>query len=82
MRGQRTYRSITIENEELEFSGEFTDLHTISYQEILKSNGYGIEATRKAIEIVHDIRHAEVEVDKDNAHPLVGRGVEEHPFGI
>ena len=81
-KGQRTYRSIIIENEELEFSGGFTDLHTISYQEILKGNGYGIEATRKAIEIVHDIRHS-VSVKPDgNHHVLVERGVVEHPFGI
>lgn len=57
-KGQRTYRSITIGNEELEFSGGFTDLHTLSYQEILKGNGYGIEDARQAIEIVHQIRNA------------------------
>ncbi len=40
--GQRTYRSITIEGEELEFSGGFTDLHTKVYQGILNGNGYGL----------------------------------------
>jgi len=57
-KGQTTYRSITIEGEELEFSGGFTDLHTISYQEIIAGKGYGLEAPRQAIEIVHNIRHA------------------------
>lgn len=56
--GQTTFRSITIDGEELEFSGGFTDLHTMVYQDILNGNGYGLEAARTAIEIVHDIRNA------------------------
>lgn len=79
-KGQRTYRSITIEGEELEFSGGFTDLHTISYQEILKGNGYGIEATRKAIEIVHDIRNAEPIGLKGEYHPFAKKELSNHPF--
>jgi UDP-N-acetyl-2-amino-2-deoxyglucuronate dehydrogenase len=81
-KAQRTYRSIKIEEEELEFSSGFTDLHTISYQEILNGNGYGIEATRKAIEIVHDIRHAEIVQNEDYAHPLSSKDAEKHPFGL
>jgi UDP-N-acetyl-2-amino-2-deoxyglucuronate dehydrogenase len=54
--GKRTYRSLTIENEELEFSEGFTDLHTLSYQEILKGNGFGIQDARSSIETVHAIR--------------------------
>ena len=80
-KGQRTYRSISIENEELEFSGGFTDFHTISYQEILNGNGYGIEATRKAIEIVHDIRHQQPEGLDGVYHPLSEKKQEMHPFG-
>ncbi|MEX2231333.1 MAG: Gfo/Idh/MocA family oxidoreductase [Cyclobacteriaceae bacterium] len=56
--GKRTYRSLTIENEELEFSEGFTDLHTLSYQEILKGNGFGIEDARPSIEVVHAIRNS------------------------
>jgi UDP-N-acetyl-2-amino-2-deoxyglucuronate dehydrogenase len=55
---QRTYRSITIEQEEMEFSGGFTDLHTRSYEEILKGNGFGVEEAKNSIEIVHDIRNS------------------------
>lgn len=55
--GKRTFRSLTIENEELEFSEGFTDLHTISYQEILRGNGFGIEVARASIEAVHTIRN-------------------------
>lgn len=55
---QPTYRSITCDGEELEFSGGFTDLHTISYQEILAGRGYGIEDARHCVETVNYIRSA------------------------
>ena len=54
--GKRTYRSLMIENEELEFSEGFTDLHTVSYQQILKGDGFGIREARPSIEVVHAIR--------------------------
>jgi UDP-N-acetyl-2-amino-2-deoxyglucuronate dehydrogenase len=79
-KGQRTYRSITIEGEELEFSGGFTDLHTVSYQEILNGNGYGLEAPRQAIEIVHNIRHADPIGARGEFHPLVKMPLSKHPF--
>lgn len=66
-----TYRSITIENEELEFSGGFTDLHTQSYQRILNGEGYGVEENRVAIETVEVIRKAELVKNLDNVHPLL-----------
>ena len=59
-KGQRTYRSITIDNEELEFSSGFTDLHTISYQEILKGNGFGLKESEESIKIVHKIRNMDI----------------------
>ena len=68
--GQRTYRSITVDNEEIEFSGGFTDLHTQSYQEILAGRGFGLEENRVAIDTVSTIR---------NARPVGPRG-EYHPF--
>ena len=58
-KGQTTFRSITIDGEELEFSGGFTDLHTMVYKDILEGKGYGLDAARTAIEIVHDIRNAQ-----------------------
>jgi UDP-N-acetyl-2-amino-2-deoxyglucuronate dehydrogenase len=79
-KGQRTYRSITIENEELEFSGGFTDLHTVSYQEILNGNGYGLEAPRQAIEIVHDIRNSEPVGVVGEYHPFAKKPLVRHPF--
>ncbi len=54
---QRTYRSITIENNEIEFTNGFTDLHTVTYQNILADIGYGPEDARASIEFVHSIRN-------------------------
>lgn len=69
-KGQRTYRSIVIENEEIEFSGGFTDLHTKSYEEILNGNGFGLSEAKSSIEIVHDIRNNEV-VNIGERHPFL-----------
>jgi len=55
-KGLTTYRNITVDGEEIEFSGGFTDLHTTSYQHILNGTGFGIEESRKSIQIVHEIR--------------------------
>jgi UDP-N-acetyl-2-amino-2-deoxyglucuronate dehydrogenase len=54
--GKRTFRKINIEGQELEFSDGFTDLHTLSYQDILGGGGFGIQESRKSIEIVSEIR--------------------------
>lgn len=72
--GQRTYRSITVGGEEIEFSGGFTDLHTRSYEEILAGNGFGLEENRVAVETVSRIRTAPVEATRGERHPFVDRG--------
>ncbi|MBK7215145.1 MAG: Gfo/Idh/MocA family oxidoreductase [Bacteroidales bacterium] len=54
--GKRTFRSITMNGEEIEFSEGFTDLHTRSYEHILGGNGFGLEDARRSIEIVQTIR--------------------------
>jgi len=69
--GQRTYRSITVENQEIEFSGGFTDLHTQSYQQILAGNGFGLSEARNSIQIVHDIRHKETVGLTGDYHPFL-----------
>ena len=69
--GQRTFRSIKVGNEEIEFSGGFTDLHTKSYQEILQGNGFRIEESRNSIETVHQIRNAEAVGIKGDYHPFL-----------
>lgn len=70
-KGQRTYRSITIDNEEIEFSGGFTDLHTILYQEILAGRGFGLEDARASIELVHNIRNYKPLGANQNSHPII-----------
>lgn len=67
-----TYRSINIEGDEIEFSGGFTDLHTVSYQEILAGRGYGLEDARFSVKTVEHIRHAQDKVtDESRVHPNV-----------
>ena len=80
-KGQRTYRSITIDGKELEFSGGFTELHTTSYEAILAGNGFGLEDARTSIEIVHAIRNASLsEKNENEVHPFVNLSVKKHPF--
>lgn len=69
-----TYRSITVNGEEVEFSEGFTDLHTTSYQEILAGRGYGIEDSRHCVETVDTIRSAVVASPEDHeGHPFLQR---------
>jgi len=68
--GQRTFRSITVEGEEIEFSGGFTDLHTKSYQEILEGRGFEMEKVRPSIETVYTIRNSEPIGLKGDFHPF------------
>ena len=53
-----TYRSLTCDGEEIEFSDGFTDLHTEVYKDILNGKGFGIEDVRPSIKLASDIRHA------------------------
>ncbi len=57
--GESTFRSITVDDDEIEFSGGFTDLHTIVYNDILNGKGYGISDAKPSIQVAYDIRHAE-----------------------
>jgi UDP-N-acetyl-2-amino-2-deoxyglucuronate dehydrogenase len=71
--GKRTYRSIVVDGEEVEFSDGFADLHTRSYEEILAGHGFGLEQVRPAIEIVSGFRSARVELHRGERHPFVDR---------
>lgn len=68
--GQRTFRDIRIDGEEVEFSAGFADLHTDSYREILLGRGHGLEAARPAVELVHEIRTAAPRPNAHEAHPF------------
>lgn len=79
-KGQRTYRSITVDGKEIEFSQGFFDLHTKSYENIIDGNGFGLEHARQSIEIVHAIRNAETQPLQGEYHPLAKLPVVRHPF--
>ncbi len=73
--GQRTYRSITIEGEEVEFSGGFTDLHTEVYRRTLAGQGFGLDEAAEAIRITEHLRHAEPVIPKrERRHPFLENG--------
>ncbi|RBW54251.1 oxidoreductase [Tenacibaculum sp. E3R01] len=69
-KGQKTYRSITVNGQEIEFSKGFTELHTESYRKILKGKGYGLIDAKQSIEIVHDIRNVDL-INNGEKHPFI-----------
>ena len=71
--GQRTYRSITVDGKEVEFSDGFTDLHTRIYENILNNKGYDMEDARTSIEIVHSIRNAKPVGKRGDYHPILDK---------
>ncbi|MEO8260896.1 MAG: Gfo/Idh/MocA family oxidoreductase [Acidobacteriota bacterium] len=69
-----TYRAITIDGAEIEFTEGFTDLHTEIYRQVLAGRGFGIDDARPAIELTSQIRSASVRLDPAAAHPwLTGK---------
>ncbi|MBX2926564.1 MAG: Gfo/Idh/MocA family oxidoreductase [Saprospiraceae bacterium] len=80
-KGSRTFRSITVDEKELEFSEGFADLHTMSYQDILGGKGFGLEEAGIAIQTVHEIRKAAPVGLSGDYHPLAALPLAGHPFG-
>ncbi len=70
-KGLRTYRSMQLEGEEIDFSGGFTELHTATYQEIIAGRGFGLEDARPSINAVYQIRNANPAGKKGDFHPMV-----------
>lgn len=70
-KGKRTYRSLTMEGREIEFSDGFTDLHTKSYQHILEGNGFGLKEARSSIQTVYEIRNKEISPLQGDFHPML-----------
>jgi UDP-N-acetyl-2-amino-2-deoxyglucuronate dehydrogenase len=69
---QRTFRTISVDGDEIEFSGGFTDLHTKVYEETLNGNGFGIEDARPSIELVHKLRTMDLtQKPKGLVHPSI-----------
>lgn len=65
-----TFRSITVDGDEVEFSEGFTDLHTRVYEEILAGRGFGIDDARPSVELTSFIRRANVATTAPR-HPLL-----------
>lgn len=78
--GARTYRSLKIGDQEFEFSGGFTELHTRSYEHILDGEGFGIADATAAINLVHKIRNAKPSGLDGTEHSLARLPLAKHPF--
>jgi len=70
-KNMRTYRSITVEGNEIEFSGGFTDLHTTTYRDILNGKGFGIEDAKESIILTDVIRNSKPVGRKGDYHPFL-----------
>jgi UDP-N-acetyl-2-amino-2-deoxyglucuronate dehydrogenase len=80
--GKTTYRSMTLEGKEIEFSDGFTELHTLSYKDILNGGGFRISESLKAIQTVYEIRNQNPIGLKGDYHPLAKGRLESHPFDL
>jgi UDP-N-acetyl-2-amino-2-deoxyglucuronate dehydrogenase len=81
-KGQRTYRSLKMESNEIEFSDGFKDLHTKSYESILNGNGFNLSEALPSIQLVHDIRVQSPVGLKGDYHPLASLPFSAHPFSL
>jgi UDP-N-acetyl-2-amino-2-deoxyglucuronate dehydrogenase len=72
--GKNTYRSITVDEKEVEFSEGFTDLHTRVYEETLAGRGFRIEDARPSIELTHHIRTSAISPVDSVTHPILRLG--------
>jgi UDP-N-acetyl-2-amino-2-deoxyglucuronate dehydrogenase len=80
--GKRTYRSLTLEGQEVEFSDGFTDLHTASYENIIANNGFGVKEARPSVELVHQIRDMKPLGLVHDYHPMAQLAQAKHPFKV
>ena len=69
-----TYRSITVDGKEIEFTDGFADLHTRIYERALRGDGFGIEDARPSIELVHTMRTTALTAPDHDAHPYLLTG--------
>ena len=68
---QPTFRSIAVDGREIEFSENFTDLHTRVYEEVLAGRGFGIDTVRPSIQLAHEIRGAAATGVPSDGHPFL-----------
>jgi UDP-N-acetyl-2-amino-2-deoxyglucuronate dehydrogenase len=77
-KGNLTYRSITVDGEEIQFSGGFTELHTQVYKDILSGNGFGINDARPSIGLVHKIRKSPISSGNGTVHFMTKKYLKNH----
>jgi UDP-N-acetyl-2-amino-2-deoxyglucuronate dehydrogenase len=77
-----TFRSITVDGKEIDFTEGFTDLHTKVYEGILAGKGFGIEDARPSVELVHRIRHTQVSAHDDMVHPHFAGQISRYAQGV
>lgn len=78
--GFRTFRSISVDKKEIEFSDGFTDLHTRSYERIFSGDGFSLAETKPAIALAHEIRNADPIGLAGKYHQLATLPLTTHPF--
>jgi len=78
--GKRTFRSLTLNGEQIEFSDGFTELHTHSYQQILEGHGFTLSDARPAVVLAHDIRFRAPVGLQGDYHPFAALPLSRHPF--
>lgn len=79
-KGDSTFRSIRVNNEEIEFSGGFTNLHIKSYEAVLSGAGFGLKDAAPSIQLAHDIRKSKATGLQGDYHPMAALKTSAHPF--
>jgi len=73
--GKNTFRSISIDENEIDFTHGFENLHTNVYENILKGFGFGIKEARESIHMVYNIRHSSITNNPEVIHPFCKRAL-------
>jgi UDP-N-acetyl-2-amino-2-deoxyglucuronate dehydrogenase len=80
--GASTYRSLSLDDEEIDLSNGMADLHTRSYQEIVAGRGFDLRSVRPAIEIASTFNTAPIELHRGERHPFVQRHLDSGPLRL
>ena len=73
--GKSTFRSILVDDTEIEFTEGFTDLHTRVYEETLAGRGFRINDARPSIQLVYELRNMKIEKQTEFGHPNLINGI-------
>jgi len=79
-KGEKTFRSIRVDEKEIEFSEGFTDLHTESYKSVIEGNGFTLMDAAPSITLVEAIRTSAISPFLGDYHPLAKIPSAKHPF--